>query len=85
MASRPKASQFPKGHSGNPTDVRKDRRTYQSLLTKSLNETVIVNENGRRKTITKAEAIAKQLVNKAIAGDPRTAKLLIDCMRQGYN
>ena len=42
----------------------------------------MVNENGRRKAIPKLEAFAKQLVNKATAGDARSGKLLIELLRQ---
>jgi hypothetical protein len=48
---------------------------------KALNEPVIVNENGRRKTITKGEAIIKQLVNRGAAGDARSIQLLLGHIR----
>lgn len=35
------------------------------------------NENGRRKKITKQEAIVKQIVNKAASGDHRSIQLLL--------
>jgi hypothetical protein len=47
-----------------------------------LNEPVTVNENGRRKTITKLRASLKQLVNKAAAGDARALQLLLGTVRQ---
>ena len=40
-----------------------------------------VTENGERKTITKAEAMAKQLVNKGAAGDARAIQMLIAVLR----
>jgi uncharacterized protein YigA (DUF484 family) len=48
----------------------------------TLNEPVTVNENGRRKTITKLRASLKQLVNKAAAGDSRAMQLLLATVRQ---
>jgi len=42
-----------------------------------LGEIVVVNENGRRKEITKLEAAVKQLVNKAASGDLRALSQLI--------
>jgi hypothetical protein len=36
-----------------------------------MNERVVINENGERKTVTKLEAAFKQLVNKAASGDLR--------------
>lgn len=46
-----------------------------------MNETVIVHENGRRKTITKMEAMTKQLVNKAASGEPRATQLLLQMIQ----
>ena len=43
----------------------------------ALSETVVVNENGQRKQIIKAEAMIKQLVNKEASGDARS----IQCCR----
>jgi hypothetical protein len=40
----------------------------------------MVQESGRRRSITKREAIAKQLVNKAASGDLRASKMLNDIM-----
>jgi Family of unknown function (DUF5681) len=42
---------------------------------------VTVQENGRRKTITKLEAMAKQLVNKAASGEPRATQLLLQMIQ----
>jgi hypothetical protein len=81
----PQYSQFAKGRSGNPKGRPKGSPNLSTLLAKSLNETVIVNENGHRKTITKLNAVTKQLVNKAAAGDPRATKLLMELMRQDEN
>jgi hypothetical protein len=41
-----------------------------TALTKALRKKVVINENGRRRTVTKVEAAVKQLVNKAAGGDP---------------
>jgi hypothetical protein len=51
------------------------------LLEEALNEAVVVNENGRRKRISKREAVLKQLVNRAASGDPRAIQLLLGEMR----
>jgi hypothetical protein len=54
----PKGTRFVKGRSGNPKGKPKGSRNLATLLTKTVNEAVIVHENGRRKTITKLEAMA---------------------------
>ena len=46
-----------------------------------MNQRIPVNENGRRKSITKREAAAKQLVNKAVAGDYRFLKMLAETVK----
>jgi Family of unknown function (DUF5681) len=53
-------------------------RNLTTLFHEALNETVIVAENGRRRKISKPQAIVKQIVNKAAKGDWRAAKLLLE-------
>jgi hypothetical protein len=78
----PPQHQFAKGRSGNPNGRPKKPKTINTLLDQALKETVLVNENGRRKTITKFEAFVKQLVNKATSGDVRLIKALIELLRE---
>jgi Family of unknown function (DUF5681) len=65
----PKHSRFRKGASGNPEGRPKGKRNLATVLEKALQEKVVINENGMRKSITKLEAAVKQLVNKAASGD----------------
>jgi Family of unknown function (DUF5681) len=78
----PVHSRFTSGQSGNPKGRPRTARNRITILDKTLNERVIVTNNGRRKIITKQEAIYKQLVNKAATGDPRAAQLLFSEMRE---
>ena len=73
----PKHTRFRKGQSGNPTGRRKGSLNMATLLERALNERVAVTENGKYKTITKLEAMLKQLANKAASGDTRVIRLLI--------
>ena len=73
----PKGTQFRKGRSGNPKGRPRGSRNSTSLLDEALKERVIISENGRRRRITKLEAILKQLVNKAARGDHRATQLLL--------
>lgn len=77
----PKKSQFQKGASGNPKGRPKGRRNLRTQLTRILGEKVIVNENGRRKPITKLEAALKQQVNKAASGDLKALQMLVSLLR----
>ena len=78
----PPQHRFTKGRSGNPDGRPRKPKTIDMLLGKTLKEKVVVNENGRRKAITKFEAFVEQLVNKATAGDARSGKLVIELLRQ---
>ena len=73
----PQKTQFKKGQSGNPKGRPKGSKNFKSTINTELNRKVAVNEEGRRKRITKREAIAKQLVNKAAAGDPKAIPVLM--------
>jgi len=72
----PKHSQFKKGESGNPKGRPKGTLNLATVLERTLRESVVINENGERKTITKLEAAVKQLVNKAAKGEMAAFKIL---------
>ena len=77
----PKEHRYPKGRSGNPKGrPKKKPQEFPVLLKNALQEKVIVNEQGRRKAVSKSEAIAKQIVNKAAAGDSRLIKLFVELL-----
>jgi Family of unknown function (DUF5681) len=77
----PAGSRFVKGKSGNPRGKPKGSKNLATLIAKTAGETVTVQENGRRKTITKLEAMTKQLVNKAASGEPRATQLLLQMIQ----
>ncbi len=74
----PPQRRFQSGQSGNPKGRPRGSKNLTTLLQQALDEKVIITENGRRKRITKREAWAKQLANKAASGDSRTAKFLYE-------
>jgi hypothetical protein len=74
----PKHAQFVKGQSGNPKGRPKGSRNFATVIQDELKKRVAVTEDGKRKRITKREAVAKQLVNKAAAGDPRAIPILLN-------
>lgn len=69
----PVNSRFKKGQSGNPTGRPKGTPNLSTVLMNTLSERVVVNEKGKRRTISKLQAVVKQLVNKAASGDLRAA------------
>jgi hypothetical protein len=79
----PKHTQFHKGQSGNAQGRPKGSGNFATALQRELKARVPVTEDGKRKKITKREAVAKQLVNKAAAGDPKAIPILLSEVR-GY-
>jgi hypothetical protein len=79
----PRAKQFKPGQSGNAKGRPKGARNFATALTEELNARVVVTENGRRRRISKREAVAKQLVNKAAAGDLKAIPVLLNETRPG--
>ena len=77
----PESHRFGKGQSGNPKGRPKGSKNLSTLLEDTLNEPVVVSEHGRRKRITKREAVLKQLVNRAAAGNHKAIQLLLSEMR----
>lgn len=77
----PVHSRFQRGNSGNPKGRPKGTLNVATTLFRTLREIVVINENGRRKEITKLEAAVKQLVNKAASGDLRALNQLFGITR----
>jgi hypothetical protein len=77
----PERTRFKKGQSGNPQGRPKGTLNMATVLERTLHEKVIINENGRRKVITKLEAAIKQLINKAASGELKALQLLAALVR----
>ena len=73
----PKHSQFPKGQSGNPKGRPHGAKNLKTLLGEALNQQVAVNDNGRKRSMSKAEVMAMQLVNRAAQGDARATETVL--------
>ena len=77
----PRHSQFVKGQSGNPRGRPAGAKNLKSLLSKALNELVIVTENGGQRKISKREAIVTQLVNRSAKADLKAIQILLTMLR----
>ena len=77
-AKPPANKRFKKGHSGNPKGRPKGMQSFGSVFRRTLNEPVVIVRDGKRKTITKREALVQQITNQAVMGDQKAAKLILD-------
>ena len=77
----PRETRFTKGQSGNPRGRPCGTTNLKTRLREALKEPVLVTENGRRRKVSKGEAIITQLVNRAASADFRSMKLLLDLLR----
>lgn len=80
---RPPASgQFKKGQSGNKKGRPKGSKTFLTLLDHELNQTITVNENGKKKTITRLQAMVKRMVADALQGNLKSLMALVEILRK---
>lgn len=70
----PRSTRFKPGESGNPKGRPKGAKNFATVIAQELDGRVPVTENGRRKKISKREAIAKQVINRAAGGDLKAAQ-----------
>src|SRR5438445_3199857 len=80
----PRGRRFEKGQSGNPRGPRgpAGKKSLPALLVAALDEPVTVTINGKRRRITKREAIVTQMVDKSASADLRATKMLIDMLKE---
>ncbi len=78
----PPSGRFKKGTSGNPQGRPKGAKNFLTLLEHELNQKVMVNEGGRRKSVTRMQAMVMRLVSAALQGDPKAVAALLDILRR---
>src|SRR5215471_4089215 len=77
----PPHTRFSKGQSGNPRGRLHGTKNLKTLVIEALNQLVTVTENGGKRTVSKCEAIATQLVNRATMANWPAVKILLDILR----
>jgi hypothetical protein len=77
----PRHTRFQKGRSGNPAGRPRGKKNLATLLSDALDQKIIVVENGRRKKISKREAIVTQLVNQSASADLKATQIVLAMLR----
>ena len=77
----PQNYRFKQGRSGNPKGRPKGSLNLATVLQRTLRETIVINENGRRKVMTKLEAAIAELVKKATSGDGHAIRYLCQLVK----
>ena len=78
----PRQTRFEPGRSGNPRGRPNRSKNLATLLSEALREPVIVTENGRRRKVSKRQAVIKQLVNRSARGDLKAMQMLLGTMQE---
>lgn len=73
----PVGTRFKPGISGNPNGRPKGSVNFLAQLSAELRSTITIQEGGRSRSVSKQEALIKQLVSKALQGEPRVFEKLI--------
>lgn len=70
-------TRFRPGQSGNPKGRPKGSLSFQTLIERELRKSIVFNENGRQKRLTKQEIIVRRLAHDGIHGDYKAIALLM--------
>jgi hypothetical protein len=73
-------TRFKKAQSGNPRG--RPVKNLAALLAAALSEKVTVTKNGKRRKVTKRQAVIAQLVTKSVSAELLATKMLIEMLRQ---
>jgi hypothetical protein len=76
----PESTRFKPGQSGNAKGRPKGAKNLSSILERSLREKVTVTENGKRRTISKAEAVTKRLIADSLSGKVASTRTLMSLL-----
>ncbi len=74
----PRNTQFIKGVSGNPKGRPQKPLDFDDELLRESRTSVTINENGRRRSISKHAVVVKQLMNQAAKGNMPAARTYLD-------
>lgn len=78
----PVSGRFKKGKSGNSKGRPKGSGNFLMLLEQELSQSIVVNENGKKKSITRMQAMVKRIVAGALQGDLKALMTLVEILRR---
>src|SRR6202011_2109026 len=78
----PEHTRFKKGRSGNPHGRPRGAKNLATLVGEALDQKITVTEQGRRRKISKREAIITQLVNRSASADLKVTTILLGMMQE---
>jgi hypothetical protein len=78
----PEHTRFKKGRTGNPRGRPRRAKNLATLLGAALDGKVTVTEHGRRRTITKREAMIAQLVNRSAQAGLKAMAIVLGMMQE---
>lgn len=76
----PKTTRFKPGRSGNPRGRPKGSRNFKTDLLEELDDKIRVSMDGRGRTLSKRQALLKQLVTDALKGQWKARQLVVGLM-----
>ncbi|HEY8031348.1 MAG TPA: DUF5681 domain-containing protein [Methylocella sp.] len=78
----PRHTRFLPGRSGNPKGRPKGSNNLSTLFADELARTVTLTEDGKRKKISKRQALVKHVINRALSNDVKAVALVFDEIRR---
>ena len=72
----PKQSRFKPGQSGNPSGRPKKKLTPMEVFFAELNKPIAVKEGGRKRRVTRMQALLMKTYSDAMAGDPSSRRIV---------
>jgi hypothetical protein len=78
----PKDKQFQKGKSGNARGRPKGSNNFLKLLQQELEKPIVVAENGKRKTVSRMQAMVMRMVNGALQSDQKALLTVFEILRR---
>lgn len=80
--SPPKHSRFRKGVSGNPNGRKPGAKNFATLLKAALDARIVIKEGGKSRTMSRRDAIVRQLVSTSLRADLKATAMLLPLIQQ---